>query len=108
MNIPINDHYRIAGDQRSWSIQQPRKRRDKKTGELKTVWESCHWFTSLETLVNYLGEMLVRTADTQTLAEALAETNRVTTKLSRALSPEFRVIRDQQPDSPHGNFKGVA
>ncbi len=108
MNIPINDRYRIAGDERSWSIQQPRKRRDKKTGELKTVWESCHWFTSLEALVNYLGEMLVRTADTQTLAEALAEIDRVTTKLSRALSPEFRVIRDQQPDSPHGNFKGAA
>ncbi len=107
MHIQVDENYRIAGDRQSWSIQQPRKRRDKKTGELKTVWESCHWFTSLEALVNYLGEMLVRTADTQTLAEALAETDRVTTMLSRALSPEFRVIRDQQPDSPHINFKGA-
>ena len=93
MILPIDDHYRIAGDHQSWSIQQLRKRRDKKTGELKTTWESCSWFTSLDAAVNYLGEMLVRTSDAQTLVEALAETDRVTTMLSRALSPEFRVIR---------------
>ena len=93
MILPIDDHYRIAGDKQSWSIQHLRKRRDKTTGEAKTVWESYSWFTSLESAVNYLGEMLVRTSDAQTLAEALAETERVTTMLSRALSPEFRVIR---------------
>ena len=48
--------------------------------------------------MNYLGEMLVRTSDAQTLAEALAETNRVTTKLSRALSPKFKVIRVDKKD----------
>jgi len=98
MILPIDDHYRIAGDQQSWSIQHLRKRRDKTTGEPKTVWESYSWFTSLEATVNYLGEMLVRTSDAQTLAEALAETDRVTTKLSRALSPKFKVIRVDKKD----------
>ena len=93
MILPIDDHYRIAGDHESWCIQRARKRRVKNTDDLKTTWESCSWFTSLEAAVNYLGEMLVRTSDAQTLAEALAETDRVTTMLSRALSPEFRVIR---------------
>jgi len=98
MILPIDENYRIAGDQQSWSIQHLRKRRDKTTGELKTVWESLSWFTSLEAAVNYLGEMLVRTSGAQTLAEALAETNRVTTKLSRALPPKFKVIRADKKD----------
>ena len=98
MILPIDDNYRIAGDQQSWSIQQLRKRRDKTTGEPKTVWESYRWFTSLEAAVNYLGERLVRTSDAQTLAEALAETDRVTTKLCRALSPKFKVIRVDKKD----------
>ena len=91
MILRINDQYRIKGDQHSWVIERVRKR--KKNGKVVHQWQSFQWYTSLEAAVNYLGERLVRTSDAQTLAEALAETDRVTTMLSRALSPEFRVIR---------------
>jgi len=92
MILPINNDYRIEGDRYSWSIQKARL----KNGE--TTWESINWFTSIEHAVNHLGEMMVRTSDAQTLGEALAEIERVTTKLSHALSTKFEVIRKVKID----------
>jgi len=87
MILPINNDYRIEGDRYSWSIQKARM----KNGEI--TWESINWFKSIEHAVNHLGEMMVRTSDTQTLGEALAEIERVTTLLTHALSTKFEVIR---------------
>ena len=61
-----------------------------KQGEI--TWESVSWFTSLESTVNHLGQLMVRTSDAQTLADALKEIEKVTTLLTHALSPKFKVI----------------
>ena len=86
MIIPIDDEYRIKGDKHSWAIQKGRMRE----GEI--TWESVSWFTSLESTVNHLGQLMVRTSDAQTLADALKEIEKVTTLLTHALSPKFKVI----------------
>lgn len=54
-------------------------------------WESFKWYTSLEDVVNGLGNLMVRTSEAQTLAEALAEVENVSTLLYTALSPQFEV-----------------
>ena len=86
MILPIDDEYRIKGDKHSWAIQKGRMRE----GEI--TWESVSWFTSLESTVNHLGQLMVRTSDAQTLADALKEIEKVTTLLTHALSPKFKVI----------------
>ena len=86
MILPIDDDYRIKGDKHSWAIQKGRMRE----GEI--TWESVSWFTSVESTVNHLGQLMVRTSDAQTLADALKEIEKVTTLLTHALSPKFKVI----------------
>jgi len=86
MILPIDDEYRIKGDKHSWAIQKGRI----KKGEI--TWESVSWFTSVESTVNHLGQLMVRTSDAQTLADALKEIEKVTTLLTHALSPKFKVI----------------
>ncbi len=86
MILPIDDEYRIKGDKHSWAIQKGRI----KKGEI--TWESISWFSSPEHTVNHLGQLMVRTSDAQTLADALKEIEKVTTLLTHALSPKFKVI----------------
>ena len=92
MILPIDDEYRIKGNKHSWAIQKGRMRE----GEI--TWESVSWFTSLESTVNHLGQLMVRTSDAKTLADALKEIKKITTKLSHALSTKFEVIRKVKID----------
>jgi len=87
MILPIDDKYRIKGDKHSWAIQKGRI----KKGEI--TWESVSWFTSLESTVNHLGQLMVRTSDTKTLGDALKEIEKIATKLSQALTTNFEDIR---------------
>ena len=93
MILPIDDEYRIMGDKHSWVIQKGRMRE----GEI--TWESVSWFTSLESTVNHLGQLMVRTSDAKTLADALKEIEKITTKLSQALTTKFEVIRKVNIDT---------
>jgi len=92
MILPIDDEYRIKGDKHSWVIQKGRMRE----GEI--TWESVSWFTSLESTVNHLGNLMVRTSNAQTLADALKEIEKTTTLLTHALSPKFKVIQVVDPN----------
>jgi len=87
MILPIDDEYRIKGDKHSWAIQKGRM----KQGEI--TWESISWFNSLESTVNNLGQLMVRTSDAKTLTEALIVIEKIATLLTHALSPKFEVIR---------------
>jgi len=86
MILPIDDDYRIKGGKHSWSIQKAKVKKS------ETTWESISWFTSLEHTVNHLGNLMVRTSDAQTLADALKEIEKTTTLLVHALSPKFKVV----------------
>ena len=90
MILPIDEKYRIKSDEHCWYIQKARTR--SKDGKKVKDWESFKWVTSLESAVNILGELMVKTSDVQTLGEALIEIENVTTKLSQALTTKFKVI----------------
>ena len=89
MNIPIDNKHRISSYKYGWQIEMPRQ----KNG--KTKWEPVSYYTTLENAVNSLGHRLVRESRADTLTEALAEIDRVSATLSRALSPQFKVEVDR-------------
>lgn len=91
MIIPIDENYRLMADEHCWHIQKARQRT--KNGELVKTWESFKWFTTAEQAINALGNIMVRTSDAATLADALESIKDVTTTLSQALTPQFRVIQ---------------
>lgn len=81
MILPIDDTYRIAADAQCWSIQ---RRKQRKEGE---TWESFKFYTTLDDAVQGLAQLMIRTSDAQTLADALLEAESIATRLSLALSP---------------------
>lgn len=85
MILPINDQYQIAGDEHCYSIQRAKIRKGNKE------WQSFLYYNSLQGAVNGLVELGVRTCDTQTLSEALAEVEKLTATLVHALSPQFEI-----------------
>ena len=90
MIIPVNDRYRIASDPRQWMIQESRTR----NGEAE--WESRYYFGTLESAVMELREVMVRTSDAQTLVDDLADIEKVTTTLSRALTIGIGGLEDSK------------
>ena len=86
MLISINERYRIASDSRQWMIQESRTR----NGAIE--WQSKYYFGAIESAVKELGELMVRTSDAQTLVDALADVEKVTTTLSQALTPHSELI----------------
>ena len=90
MIIPINDRYRIASDPRQWMIQEPRTRNS------ETEWESRYYFGTLESAVKELREVMVRTSDGETLVDDLADIEKVTTMLSRALTIDIGGLEDNK------------
>ena len=90
MIIPVNDRYRIASDPRQWMIQEPRTR----NGE--TEWESRYYFGTLESAVKELREVMVRASDGETLVDDLADIEKVTTTLTRALTIGIGGLEDNK------------
>ena len=86
MIIPIDPQFRIKTDRYQCMIQETRMR----NGE--SVWESTLYFGSIQSAIKELGELMVRTSDAQTLVDALADVERITTTLSQALTPQSEWI----------------
>lgn len=86
MILPIDEKYRIKATKRSWDIQVLYIIKGEE------VWKEIGFhYSSLESCVNGLAQLMLRTSDAETLAEALEEVKRVSDTLSRALSPEYEV-----------------
>jgi hypothetical protein len=88
MILPIDDRYRLAADRYSWSIQEYRGKRRQSLAER---WEPISWHPTLDSAVNALSHLMLRTSEAQTLADAVIEVDRITAKLCHALSPTFEV-----------------
>ncbi len=83
----LDESYAIGGDAHSWHVL----RRHRYKGGYR--WEPILWYASLEQCIHALADRAVRTCGATTLAEALAECNRVTAVICRALRPCFKVER---------------
>jgi hypothetical protein len=85
--IPIDNKYAIGADAHSWHILERRRYKD------DYRWEPVSWHVNLEQCVSGLAQRAVRTCGAQTLSQALAEAERVTSAIRRALQPSFKVER---------------
>ena len=108
MIIPISKKYRIATDSLQWMLQSPRKQKGK-NGKQKTVWVPFAYFGSLQQCIESLGQRLVRQSNAETVAEAIEDIDRITTKLCQALTPQFEVrVNGTDVRSVNGNDKKIS
>ena len=84
--LPIDDRYRLIADERCWRIEQRRN-----GGE----WRPIEYHAAIEAAVNSLSGRLLRTAEVQSLADALGAIENVSRTLTRALAPRFKAERRQ-------------
>jgi hypothetical protein len=82
--LPVDARFRLTADERCWRIEQRRK---------DGAWRPVEYHTTIEAAVNSLSGRLLRTADVQTLADALSAVENVARALTRALAPRFKVAR---------------
>jgi len=83
MILPIDKNYRLAGTSQAWTIEKCRMRKGKQS------WEAIKWYNSLDGAIKALANLMVRTSDAETLAEALIEVENVSATLIQALTPRF-------------------
>ena len=88
MHIQINEQYRISGDVHNWSIDK----KVKPTVKKPDGWQAFQYYQTIGACVNGLAELMLRTSDAKTLADALDVTKNVCHTLTSALSPEYEVI----------------
>jgi len=91
MVIPITDKYRLAADSHSWAIQEAYKRKGRTSGRVETEWRSIHWYINVENAVNGLADLMLRTSEAESIAEALGAAKDVAATLGKALQPQFEV-----------------
>ncbi len=89
--IPIDVNYRLAADGKSWMIQRRKCRKSRHGDDMTGDWETFSWHPTLEGAVNSLASYDLRTSGVQSVAQALAEVERISTTLIHALSPRFEV-----------------
>ena len=89
--IPIDPNCRLAADSNSWMIQRCKRRKSRHGDHMIGDWETFSWHPTLEGAVNTLADYELRTSGAQSVAEALAEVERIGAMLTRALSPRYEV-----------------
>jgi len=94
MILPITEKYRLIADRYTWMIQEPRGI-DRKTGGIR--WESIAWYPNLSQTVDGLYDLVLRTSDAKTVAEALQVAKQTTATLVQALSPTFEIRETRNP-----------
>ena len=83
MKLQITDQYLISTDKYQYIVNVPRTRKGGRD------WEPESYHPTFRGALQYIGERLVRGSDAQTLADAIADVENVTTTLSQVLAPEF-------------------
>lgn len=86
MIIPISERYRIESNRYCWEVQEAHSRKHRRTGKPEIEWRGISWYGSLENACAGLAELCLRTADTRTVAEAVAEARRVAAMFGNAIS----------------------
>ena len=90
MIIPIDENFRISSDKYQWIIQE---RKVTETGKNagQERWANVSYWGTVQGAVKGLGELMVRLHDSDTLTDALEYIEKLTSKLSQALTPIVKV-----------------
>ena len=88
--IPVNEHYRIATDPNQWMVEKARTRNGNRE------WEPKLFYPTFESALKGLGELMVRLSDAQTLVDAIRDVEKVSTRLSQALTIRIEGLEEGQ------------
>ncbi len=99
MQLPINDRYRIRGEEKQWVLEERHRRvvdtaRSsplKPGGETYSRWEASGYFPTLEQAVHHLTELELRISGAKNIVEAMVESKRIVSGLVAAVSPQFEI-----------------
>ena len=86
MIIPIDENFRISSDQYQWIIQE---RKVAETGKNagKERWVNVSYWGTVQGAVKGLSELMIRLHDSESLTDALEYIEKLSTKLTQALTP---------------------
>ena len=90
MIIPIDENFRISSDKYQWIIQECKVTETGKNAG-KERWVNVSYWGTVQGAVKGLGELMVRLHDSDTLTDALEYIEKLTSKLSQALTPIVKV-----------------
>ena len=90
MKLRINDQYQITTDEYQYIVNRKRTRKG------KLDWDAESYHPTFQGALQHIGERLVRDSDAQTLADAIADVENVTTTLSQAVRGQFGDVLDPQ------------
>ena len=94
MKLQITDQYQITTDEFQYIVNRQRTRRG------KLGWDPESYHPTFQGALQSIGERLVRGSDAETLADAIADVENVTTSLSQALRPYFEHGLELKADPP--------
>ena len=96
MKLKISDQYLISTDNYQYIVNIPRTRKG------GPDWEPESYHPTIQGALQHIGERLVRGSDAQTLADAIADVENVTTTLSQAVRGQFGDVLDPQNTEGQG------
>jgi hypothetical protein len=91
MIIQIDPKTRIVGTERSWELQQARRRNGKPS------WEAYKWFTTFRYALEEAVHRDIRLHPAIGLSEAIDAVSDIVRKFDNLIPADFQLIRD--PDS---------
>ena len=83
MKLQITDQYQITTDEYQYIVNRKRTRKG------KLDWDPESYHPTFQGALQHIGERMVRGSDAQTLVDAIADVENVTTTLSQAFRPYF-------------------
>jgi hypothetical protein len=96
MIIPVNQQFRIFTDENQWIVQEVRNRLG------KNIWRSKFFYPTFESALKGLGQLMVRLSEAETLVDAVRDVEKVSTKLSQALTIRIEGLEDaESQDQDH-------
>ena len=90
LKLQITDQYLITTDEFQYIVNRKRTRKG------KPDWDPESYHPTFQGALQNIGERLVRGSDAQTLADAIADVENVTTTLSQAVRDQFGDVLDPQ------------
>ena len=88
MILQIDPKTRIVGTERSWELQQARKRNGKPS------WEAYKWFTTFRYALEEAVHREIRLHPANGLSEAIEAVAEVVQRYEKLIPSEFKLIRD--------------
>jgi len=94
--VQVVEDYALGADSMSYHVLQRKSSKD------NYHWEPIAWYPTLEQCVNALADRAVRTCGAQSLSEALAEAQRITSEFCMALRAHFHGERRTESSGAPG------